>query len=115
MKLPILALAASLAAGAAHAEDFQVKHQGLLMVNARVTEVASSADDAITTAAGAATGLHVDVKEDVIPSLGVVYFLTDNVALDLTLGTSKHTIKAVGPGTNVKVHETWVLPPVLAV
>lgn len=111
----VLALGAALAiAGAASAQDFQPKHKGLLMVNTRITDVAPDAGDAILTAAGAPTGLHADVKEDVMPTLGIAYFLTDNVAVDLTLGTTKHSVKAVGPGTNVKVHDTWVLPPVVA-
>lgn len=101
-------------AGAANAQDFQPKHKGLIMVNTRITDVAPDAGDAIKTAAGVDTGLHADVKEDVMPTLGIAYFLTDNVAVDLTLGTTKHSVKAVGPGTNVKVHDTWVLPPVVA-
>jgi len=110
-----LAFGAALAiAGAANAQDFQPKHKGLIMVNTRITDVAPDAGDAIKTAAGANTGLHADVKEDVMPTLGIAYFLTDNVAVDLTLGTTKHSVKAVGPGTNVKVHDTWVLPPVVA-
>lgn len=109
-----LAMSAALAlAGAAHADDFQPKHQGLVMLNTRITDVAPDAGDSIQTAAGAATGLRADVKEDVMPTVGIAYFLTDHVAVDLTLGTTKHTVKAVGPGTNVTVHETWVLPPVL--
>lgn len=114
-KIALMAAATAVAlAGAARAEDFQPKQKGLIMVNMRVTDVAPDAGDAIKTAAGAATGLHADVKEDVMPTLGIAYFLTDNVAVDLTLGTTKHEVKAVGPGTNVKVHETWVLPPVVA-
>lgn len=113
-KIALMAAAAVALAGAARAEDFQPKQKGLIMVNMRVTDVAPDAGDAIKTAAGAATGLHADVKEDVMPTLGIAYFLTDNVAVDLTLGTTKHEVKAVGPGTNVKVHETWVLPPVVA-
>lgn len=110
-----LALGAALAlAGTARADDFQPKHQGLVMLNMRLTDVAPDAGDPIVTAAGAATGLRADVKEDVMPTVGIAYFLTDHVALDLTLGTTKHSVKAVGPGVNVKVHDTWVLPPVLA-
>jgi outer membrane protein len=111
----VTALGAALAlAGGAHAQDFTPKHKGLVMLNIRVTDVAPDAGDPIKTAAGAATGLHADVKEDVMPTVGIAYFLTDHVAVDLTLGSTKHIVKAVGPGVNVAVHETWVLPPVVA-
>jgi outer membrane protein len=29
-------------------------------------------------------------------------------------GTTQHTVKAVGAGTDVAVHKTWVLPPVVS-
>lgn len=110
-----LAAGAALAlAGAAQAQDFQPKTKGLVMLNVRVTDVAPDAGDAIKTGAGAATGLHADVKEDVMPTIGLSYFLTDHVAVEVIAGTTKHTVKAVGPGTNVAVHDTWVLPPVVA-
>jgi len=72
------------------------------------------ADDSIRTAAGAASGLHVDVGDSVVPTIGLSYFLTDNLAVEVIAGTSKHQVRAKGPGTNVAVHETWVLPPVVA-
>ncbi len=110
-----LALSGALAiAGAASADDFQGKHAGLFMLQTRITEVSPDAGDPIKTAAGAATGLEAQVKSDVVPTVGLVYFLTDHIAGELVLGTSKHDIKAVGGATNVKVHDTWVLPPVVA-
>ena len=110
-----LAVGAALAlAGTAQAQDFQVKEKGLLMLNVRATAISPTADDAITTAAGGPTGLHVDVKDDYKPSLGLSYFLTDHVAVEVIATTSQHTIKAQGPGTDVTVHKTWVLPPVVS-
>ncbi len=111
----VLAGAVALAAvgGAVQAQDFRPKEKGLVMLNMRVTDVSSSADDAIRTAAGAASGLHVDVKHDVMPTISLGYFLTDHVAVDVIAGTTKHRIKAKGPATDVAVHDTWVLPPIL--
>jgi outer membrane protein len=117
MKTSYLALAAVLAfaaTSAAQAQDFQPKHKGLLMLNVRATDVTSSADDSIRTAAGAASGLHVDVGASVVPTIGLSYFLTDNVAVEVIAGTSRHEIKAKGPATDVAVHKTWVLPPVVS-
>lgn len=113
-KLVVAALAATLAAGAAQAQDFQPKAKGGIVVNMRVTDVAPQGSDPITTLAGASTGLRAKTSYDVMPTLGIAYFLTDNVAVDLTLGTTNHTVRAKGPGTDIKVKETWVLPPVVA-
>ncbi len=110
----LIAGAAVLTAGAANAQDFQPKHKGLVMLNVRVTDVRSDADDPIVTAAGAASGLHVDVGDSVMPTVGLSYFLTDNLAIEAIAGTTKHTIRAQGGATDVVVHKTWVLPPVVA-
>lgn len=110
-----LALGAALALTAsAQAQDYRPKEKGLLMLNVRATAISPTADDAITTAAGTATGLHVDVGDDYKPSLGLSYFLTDHVAVEVIATTSQHTIKAQGPGVDLTVHKTWVLPPVVS-
>jgi outer membrane protein len=102
-------------AGAACAQDAAYKPlgKGSFVIDARVTSVAPSEKGEILTAAGADSGLHVDVNNDVAPTLGFTYFFTDHIAAEAILGTSQHTIKAVGPGTDVQVHKTWVLPPVV--
>lgn len=111
-----LAAGATLAlAGAANAQEFKPKTAGTLMLNVRVTEVAPDAGDAITTLAGAQTGLKADISDDVMPTIGLSYFFTDHIAVEAIAGTTKHTIKAKGGATDVTVKETWVLPPVVTV
>lgn len=110
-----LAAAAALSfAGAAQAQSFEPKAAGRVMLNVRASVVAPTGDDAITTLGGAATGLSAKVSDDVMPTIGVSWFFTDHLALEVIAGTTKHTVKAVGGGTNVKVKETWVLPPVVS-
>ena len=110
-----LALGATLLlAGTAQAQDFKPKEQGLLMLNVRVSGVLTDASDPITTAAGADTGLRAKVGDDVMPTIGLTYFLTDHIAVEAIAGTTKHTVKAAGPATDVTVHESWVLPPVVS-
>ncbi|ALL14030.1 OmpW/AlkL family protein [Caulobacter henricii] len=111
-----LACAASLLAfSAAHAQEaVKPKAKGDLVLNVRVTDVAPDAGNAITTSAGAATGLKADVNDDIKPTIGLSYFLTDKLAIEVIAGTTQHTVKAVGPATNVVVHKTWVLPPVVS-
>ena len=117
MKTTTALLAASLAlslAGAAQAQDFQPKAAGVKMLNVRATSVDPEAGDPITTLSGAATGLTAEVNADLMPTIGLSYFFTDNIAVEVIAGTTKHTVKAQGPGTDVKGKETWVLPPVVA-
>jgi len=114
MKLAIAAVLAGLAAaGAAQAQGFQPKAKGDVVLNVRVTDVAPTGSDPITTLAGAATGLRAKVGYDVMPTLGVTYFLTDNLAVEAIAGTTQHTVRAKGPATDVKVKDSWVLPPVV--
>jgi outer membrane protein len=113
-----LVIAATLMAGtstAAVAEDaFQPKEAGHFMVNVRVTDVSPDAGNKIM-ASGVDTGLKANVGDSVVPTLGIAYFFTDNVAAELVLGTSEHNVKAVGGGANLSVYDTWVIPPVLDV
>ncbi|MFT4253915.1 MAG: OmpW family outer membrane protein [Caulobacter sp.] len=108
-----LALGA-VATGACAQEAFTPAEKGTWQVNLRATGVLPDAGDPIVTSAGAATGLKADVKDDVKPTLGISYFLTDKLAIEVIAGTTQHTIKAVGPETDVVVHKTWVLPPVVS-
>lgn len=114
-----LALALTVAAGlgatsAMAAEPVTPKAKGDIVLNVRLTDVAPDAGDPILTAAGAATGLKADVNDDIKPTIGLSYFLTDKLAVEVIAGTTQHTVKAVGPGTDVEVHKTWVLPPVVS-
>jgi outer membrane protein len=115
MKMLVFAavIAVGLTAGAANAQDFQPKAKGDLIVHLRLTDVAPDKDAAILTSAGATTGLKAHVSDDVMPTLGFTYFLTDKIAVEAILGTTQHSIRAQGPGTDVLTHKTWVLPPIV--
>ncbi|MDV6333051.1 OmpW/AlkL family protein [Asticcacaulis sp. 201] len=107
-------LAALGLAGAGHAQEaFVPKHAGQFVIVGRATVVAPSEKGDILTAAGVDSGLNVAVGNSTVPTLGFSYFFTDHIAVEGILGTSKHKISAVGPSTNVEVHDTWVLPPVV--
>ena len=107
--------AALAAAGGALAADFQPKAAGTWLVDVRATSVAPDESGAIFTSGGVDTGLDIKIDDDIIPSLGISYFLTDKVAVELILGTSRHTVSATTAPTDTAVHDTWVLPPVLSV
>ena len=111
--LSAVAAAAFAAPALAQTAAWEAPRKGDWIVTGRVTDVFSQADDAIVTAAGADTGLKVDVGDSVMPTLGFTYFLTDHLAVEAILGTTRHEIRAQGPDADVAVHETWVLPPVV--
>jgi outer membrane protein len=113
-RLLIASVAVAAIAGAAHAQDFTPKTAGTKIVNLRVTAIDPDAKDPITTLAGGATGLRAHVSRDVMPTVGLTYFLTDHFAVEAIAGTTRHTIRAKGGATDVKVKETWVLPPVVS-
>ncbi len=103
------------AAAAAHADDFKPNAAGAWIVDARISDVSPDTSAAIKTGSGGATGLHVHVSDDVMPTLGFTYFFTDKIAVEAILGTTEHNIDAVGAGGSTKVHSTWVLPPVVSI
>lgn len=111
-----LALAAVIGIAGTASAQVQAPEQvgkGSLIVTARMTGVLPQADDAIVDASGGATGLNVDVSDDWMPTLGFTYFVSDHWAVEAILGATQHEVKAKGVGTDVAVHETWVLPPVV--
>lgn len=107
------AAAFALVAGA-HAQETAGKHAGLVVLNLRATNVSPVGSDPIVTAAGAATGLGAKVDDFTAPTLGLTWFFTDNLAVEVIAGTTRHTVRAVGGATNAEVHKEWVLPPVVA-
>ncbi len=107
------AVAVLAVASGAQAEDFTPKAKGDIVLNVRATGVVPQGTDPITTLAGAATGLRADASYDVMPTIGVTYFFTDNIAAEVIAGTTNHTVKAKGPGVDLKIKETWVLPPIV--
>ncbi len=113
-------------AGSASAADFVTKHKGAWIIDFRVTDVDPAAGDPILTAGtggggggggmtlklvGTDTGLKANVGSSTMPTLGFTYFLTDNIAVEAILGTTKHKVYADA----APVASTWVLPPVVAV
>lgn len=72
-------------------------------------------------------GGQIDVNNNFIPELDFTYFFTENLAAELILGTSKHTVGTIGstldlppvvngPATaNVDLGSVWLLPPTLMI
>lgn len=102
-------------AAAADATAYKPEGKGTLVIDLRITDVVPSANDTIFTAAGADSGLKVQVSDAIMPTLGFKYFVTDQISLEAILGMTQHDIFAVGSDGATKAHSTWVLPPVVTV
>lgn len=114
-----IALAAAAAAvglaSAAHADTTDNgKQAGSIIVDVRATDVVPDSGSSIQNPNGTDTGLTTRTTNSIVPTLGISYFFTDHIAAELVLGTSYHSIYAVGAGPDRLVHKTWVLPPILS-
>lgn len=109
-----LALLATSALGAstAYAEDFQPLGKGSILLNVRVTQVDPTGSYDILTVGGTDTGLNATADSNVQPTIGIDYFVTDNISVEAIAGTTRHKVKASGVG---EVGSAWVVPPVVTV
>jgi outer membrane protein len=56
----------------------------------------------------------VDIQNDYVPELDITYFLSDNLALELILGTTKHNVVATDTDLgDVPLGDVNLLPPTL--
>ncbi|WP_413512682.1 OmpW/AlkL family protein [Myroides odoratus] len=69
-------------------------------------------------------GGQIDVNNNFIPELDFTYFFTENLAAELILGTSRHSVGTLGSdltpvdmadNANVDLGSVWLLPPTLMV
>ena len=99
-------------AGVAAAED------NPWMVRGRLIGVLPS-ESADLSVAGAALGGDVKISNEYVPELDISYFFTKNIAAELILATTQHSVKATNVsavgGANVDLGDVWVLPPTLTV
>ncbi len=93
-------------------EDFKKWQARLRIVNVSPNESAT-----IGTIGG-----DIAINNKFIPELDFTYFFTENFALELILGTTKHNVNTVGSNltaiggaasANVDLGSVWLLPPTL--
>ncbi|MDE1206763.1 OmpW/AlkL family protein [Tenacibaculum larymnensis] len=59
-------------------------------------------------------GGDVEIGKSFIPELDFTYYFTENIAVELILGTANHDVKAVNTALgNVNLGDVWLLPPTL--
>ena len=108
---PLVAAALAVLAAPAVADDFKGKTAGDLILRARALGVVVNQTSDIRDRNGNDTTLDAKVSNDVIPELDLSYFITDNIALELIAGTSKHNVKVKQLGADLG--SVRLLPPTL--
>ncbi|WP_448205905.1 OmpW/AlkL family protein [Azospirillum sp. sgz302134] len=99
------------------AQDFKGKSAGDILVRARALAVVPQEKGALN--AGAPVNGRIgdaQVGNDYIPELDFSYFVTDNIALELIAGTSRHNVRGSvtsGLGSTVEIGKVSLLPPTL--
>lgn len=100
----ILAMAASLAGP--HA---QAKEQGDFLVRARAIAVLPDESATISTIGG-----DVHIGDEYSGEVDFTYFFTNNIAAELILATSKHSVTATDTSIDdIDLGSVWLLPPTL--
>lgn len=103
------ALVVLAAAGTVAATGAQAK-QGDVIVRARAINVMPQ-DKSDPVLPGLPAD-KVKVGDTITPELDFTYMITDNIGVEAIAGTSRHTVKGVGPNLGgAKLLETNVLPP----
>ena len=59
-------------------------------------------------------GSNIAITNSIVPELDITYFFTKNIAVELILGTTPHSVKGAGSlATAGRIGRTWLLPPTL--
>lgn len=96
------------------AQDFKGKSAGDIVIRARGLAVLPQEDGKLKLNGTTDIG-EANVGNDYIPELDFSYFITDNIALELIAGTSRHKVSGSlnGLGNSVDVGKVSLLPPTL--
>lgn len=70
-------------------------------------------DHATVDAPTRVAGGSLDLSNSVVPEVDFTYFFTKNIAAELILATTPHTIKGKGTLAGTQIGRTWLLPPTL--
>ena len=100
-------------ASTASAQEFKGKQAGDIIVRARALAVMPQEKADVNIAA---TGAKLGTASDdnaYIPEVDLSYFITNNIALELIAGTSRHTVNADTALGHVNVGKVSLLPPTL--
>ncbi len=110
----ILSAAVLATATSATALDWQPKEAGTWMVRLRMIDMKpQESGDVLTQATSADSGWDVKLTEDYVPEIDLTYFFTDNFAVEVIAGTTKHKARVYNGTTMVDAGDVKLLPPVV--
>lgn len=120
------AATAAIALSGAHAADLPVTATTPLpvfaaaqwspwMVRVRLLGVLPDPGAKLTAGGAPLSGANVSITDAAIPELDISYFITKNIAAELILGVTRHSINGAGTLAGTKIGSTWLLPPTLTV
>lgn len=55
----------------------------------------------------------LSISNQVVPELDISYFFTKNIAAELILGVTRHSISGTGTLSGLPIGKSWLLPPTL--
>lgn len=97
----------------ASAQEFKPKEAGDFLIRLRGIGVLPEEDSELTVDGNEISG-EATVDDTFVPELDISYFLTDNLALELILATTRHDVEAVDtPLGDADLGEVQLLPPTL--
>lgn len=79
------------------------------MVRVRALGVVTRDSGYVDTVAGS----DLSTTDTIVPELDISYFFTKNIAAELILGTTPHSITGAGSINGLPVGKAWLLPPTL--
>jgi len=120
----LLVLAAALT-GVAQAADLPVytkapapvvEAQSPWMIRLRALGVIPDGDSPVYTfGAPLSTRSGLDISQQVVPELDISYFFTENLAAELILGVTRHSITGQNTLAGVPIGKSTLLPPTLTI
>lgn len=96
------------AAFAAQAAEPAPREEGPWMVRLRGLAVLPDESASVTPLGG-----DVAIDDDYVPELDITYFVTDHIAAELVLGTTRHDVTWQGAGASLPLGKVSLLPPTL--
>lgn len=117
----LLLTTALIAAGAAHAQDAQdaqdfiPKQAGQVLVRVRGIAVTPAESGSWSLPSGAnLAGSSTSLGTSQVPEADFSYFITDNIAVELIAGVTRHDVKVDVAGSQIaNAGHVWLLPPTL--
>jgi outer membrane protein len=97
----------------AHAQESQSPWQVRVRALAVLPDTAGSSVNVQNTPTLSSPNSGLAISNSIVPELDISYYFTRNVAAELILGVTPHTVTGTGALSNLNVGTAWLLPPTL--